>query len=73
VHFTHLGHPVAGDATYGAKQNKRLVEATGYAAPRQMLHARRIGFVHPRKEKKMTFEAPWPEDFQAALGALRLP
>ena len=72
VHFTHLGHPVAGDAMYGAKQNKRLVEATGYAAPRQMLHARKIGFMHPRKQKKMAFEAPWPEDFKAALGALRL-
>lgn len=71
VHFQHLGHPVAGDTTYGGRQNKRLEEMTGYAAPRQMLHARRLGFVHPRKKKKMMFEAPWPEDFQAALAALR--
>jgi 23S rRNA pseudouridine1911/1915/1917 synthase len=73
VHFAHLGHPVVGDALYGLKQNKRVAEATGYTAPRQMLHARKLTFEHPRKKKKMTFEAPWPEDFSAALAALRLP
>jgi 23S rRNA pseudouridine1911/1915/1917 synthase len=71
VHFQHLGHPVVGDATYGARQNQRLTEATGYAAPRQMLHARKITFLHPHKKKKLTFEAPWPEDFKAALAALK--
>jgi 23S rRNA pseudouridine1911/1915/1917 synthase len=73
VHFLHLGHPVAGDATYGARQNQRLTELTRYAAPRQMLHARSITFTHPRQQKKVTFEAPWPEDFQAALAALKAP
>lgn len=73
VHFAHLGNPVIGDVLYAAKQNKRLIEATGYSAPRQMLHARKLSFVHPRKKKKLTFEAPWPEDFSAALAALRLP
>src|SRR3954469_23001535 len=38
VHFQRLGYPVAGDLTYGARQNKRLIELTGYSAPRQMLH-----------------------------------
>jgi 23S rRNA pseudouridine1911/1915/1917 synthase len=71
VHFQHLGFPVAGDATYGSRQNARLVEVTGYTAPRQMLHAWKLGFLHPRKNKKMNFEAPWPEDFEAALQALR--
>ena len=73
VHFQHLGHPVVGDATYGGRQNQRFAERTGYTAPRQMLHARKITFVHPRKAKKLSFEAAWPEDFQAALAALRLP
>jgi 23S rRNA pseudouridine1911/1915/1917 synthase len=72
VHFLHLGFPVAGDATYGSRQNARLIEATGYTAPRQMLHARKLGFEHPRKHKQMSFEAPWPEDFKAALSALRM-
>jgi 23S rRNA pseudouridine1911/1915/1917 synthase len=71
VHFQHLGFPVAGDATYGGRQNARLIEVTGYTAPRQMLHAHKLSFMHPRKKKKMTFEAPWPEDFEEALKALR--
>jgi 23S rRNA pseudouridine1911/1915/1917 synthase len=71
VHFHHLGHPVVGDATYGARQNKRLVELTGYSAPRQMLHAWKLSFLHPRKGKNLSFEAPWPEDFKMALTALR--
>ena len=72
VHFQHLGHPVAGDALYGGRPNQRLPELTGYTAPRQMLHARKISFMHPRKKKKLSFEAPWPEDFRDALKALRL-
>jgi 23S rRNA pseudouridine1911/1915/1917 synthase len=72
VHFQHLGHPVVGDATYGARQNKRLAEATGYTAPRQLLPARKLGFVHPRTGKKMVFEAPRPADLAAALVALKV-
>lgn len=71
VHFQHLGHPVVGDATYGANPNKRLTDLTGYAADRQMLHARKLTLLHPVKKKKLTLEAPWPEDFKAALTALR--
>lgn len=71
VHFQHLGYPIVGDATYGVRPNKRLTELTGYAAPRQMLHAWKLSFHHPRKGKKLSFEAPWPADFQTALSALR--
>src|SRR5581483_431481 len=71
VHFQHVGHPVVGDATYGSRPNQRLTEQTGYAAPRQMLHARKLTFLHPRKKKKITLEAPLPEDFKAALLALK--
>ena len=71
VHFEHLGHPVAGDVTYGKRPNARLAELTGYVAPRQMLHARRLSLRHPRTQKTLNFEAPWPEDFQAALAALK--
>jgi len=73
VHFQHLGHPVAGDATYGAKPNKRLTELTGYAPPRVLLHARDLAFIHPRTGKNLQFTAPQPDDFRAALVALRLP
>ena len=67
VHFQFLGHPLAGDKTYGPRQNKKLAELTGYEAPRVMLHARELSFVHPRTKKQMCFSAPLPEDFREAL------
>jgi 23S rRNA pseudouridine1911/1915/1917 synthase len=72
VHFQFIGHPVMGDDNYGAKANKRFTEVTGYAAPRVLLHARKLSFVHPRTEKKVKFTAPLPEDFQAAVKFLRV-
>jgi 23S rRNA pseudouridine1911/1915/1917 synthase len=71
VHFQFLGYPLVGDLTYGHGKNQRLTDLTGYAAPRQMLHAWKLGFVHPRTGKPMQFEAPLPDDFQDALTALR--
>jgi 23S rRNA pseudouridine1911/1915/1917 synthase len=71
VHFQFIGHPLVGDDTYGARQNARLKELTNYAAPRVMLHAKELSFIHPRRKKLMTFEAPLPEDFLAALKLLR--
>jgi 23S rRNA pseudouridine1911/1915/1917 synthase len=72
VHFQFLGHPLAGDETYGARQNKKLTELTGYQAPRVMLHARELSFVHPRTEESLSFEAPLPEDFRETLKVLRV-
>jgi 23S rRNA pseudouridine1911/1915/1917 synthase len=71
VHFQFLGHPLVGDETYGARQNRRLTELTRYEPPRVMLHARELSFIHPRTAKEMTFEAPLPEDFRDALKFLR--
>jgi 23S rRNA pseudouridine1911/1915/1917 synthase len=71
VHLAHLRHPVVGDATYGDRQNQRLTDLTGYRAARQMLHAFKLSFVHPRTGKRMGFEAPLPEDFVDAVEALR--
>jgi len=71
VHFQFLGHPLVGDETYGARQNARLKELTNYAAPRVMLHARELSFIHPRTEKEMSFAAPLPEDLRDALKLLR--
>jgi 23S rRNA pseudouridine1911/1915/1917 synthase len=71
VHFQHLGHPVVGDETYGAKQNKKLKELANYAAPRVLLHAREISFIHPRTRKPVKFSAPLPKDFREALKLLR--
>ncbi|HWN94643.1 MAG TPA: RluA family pseudouridine synthase [Methylomirabilota bacterium] len=71
VHFQHLGFPLVGDDTYGKKQNARLRELTNYGVHRQMLHARTLAFVHPRSGKRVSFEAPWPDDFATAVEALR--
>jgi 23S rRNA pseudouridine1911/1915/1917 synthase len=61
VHFSAAGHPVLGDRVYG---NAKL-------APRQMLHARRLGFPHPRTGETVFAESPVPEDFEKVLAALR--
>lgn len=64
VHFRHLGFPLLGDAVYGSKgrENKNF--------PRQMLHAWKLSFQHPRSASKMEFEAPLPSDFESALKQL---
>jgi 23S rRNA pseudouridine1911/1915/1917 synthase len=71
VHFQHIGFPILGDLTYGHRQNSRLEELTRYVAPRQMLHAYALAFLHPRTGKHLTFSAPAPQDFQDALLALK--
>ena len=56
VHLKHLAHPLLGDAIYGKR--------AGF--PRQMLHAWKLGFSHPRTGKRLDFTAPIPPDFLAA-------
>ena len=62
VHLHHLGHPLLGDKVYAAKHAK--------AFPRQMLHAWKLGFSHPRTGEWKEFEAPIPSDFEDALAQL---
>jgi 23S rRNA pseudouridine1911/1915/1917 synthase len=73
VHFQHLGFPLAGDRVYGGRQNVRLRTQTNYTPERQMLHSYSLTFKHPRTGKSIAATAPWPEDFQAAVLALRKP
>ncbi len=56
VHLAHIGHPVVGDPTYG---RHRAVPGVS----RQMLHAARLAFTHPRTGERLAFEAPLPPDF----------
>jgi 23S rRNA pseudouridine1911/1915/1917 synthase len=49
-----------------------LKELTNYAAPRVMLHARELSFIHPRTKKEMNFEAPLPKDFSKGLKFLKI-
>jgi len=73
VHLQHLGHPILGDEVYGARPSLRVTEETEFKAPRQLLHARRLAFRHPRTGQWREFDAPLPEDFKEALSRLRLP
>jgi 23S rRNA pseudouridine1911/1915/1917 synthase len=59
VHLHHLGHPVLGDKVYAPRYAKNF--------PRQMLHAWKLGFRHPRTSEWKTFTAPLPNDFETAL------
>ena len=70
VHMEHLGYPLVGDSIYGKKQNTKFLELTGYQAPRQMLHAAKLAFTHPKTGRVLACEAPWPEDFAAAVAAV---
>ena len=60
VHLQHLGHPVIADAVYGRKGHT-------YRAPanRQLLHAWKLAFAHPRTGTELEFRAPLPADFVA--------
>jgi 23S rRNA pseudouridine1911/1915/1917 synthase len=66
VHFQFIGHALVGDDTYGQRQNRRFTELTGYEAPRVMLHAHKLAFIHPRSGKRLCFESPRPADFADA-------
>ncbi len=70
VHLQHLGFPVAGDQVYGKRHTRRLQELTGYAAPRQLLHAARLIFTHPLTNERLAFTAPRHKDFAVALERL---
>ena len=56
VHMSHIGHPLVGDTTYGAKKQPFQLQG-------QTLHAKVLGFIHPTLGTYMEFEAPLPEYF----------
>ncbi|MDD3643526.1 MAG: RluA family pseudouridine synthase [Candidatus Krumholzibacteria bacterium] len=79
VHLSHAGHPVFGDPVYGGRTIRRgslpreeaaRAERALRMIDRQALHAARLSFTHPVLGERMTFEAPLPADFRAALEAI---
>jgi 23S rRNA pseudouridine1911/1915/1917 synthase len=64
VHLHHLGHPVLGDKIYAPRFGKNF--------PRQMLHAWKLGFRHPRTGEWKNFQASLPDDFKGAIAAMGL-
>jgi 23S rRNA pseudouridine1911/1915/1917 synthase len=73
VHFAAGGHPLLGDRVYGRSRESRVEgrESKRPEIPRQMLHARRLGFPHPRTGVLVRAESPLPDDFTRVLEALR--
>ena len=64
VHLAYIGHPVSGDLVYGSKNQK--VDFQG-----QCLHARKIGFVHPKTNEYLEFTSDLPEYFTKYLQKLK--
>jgi 23S rRNA pseudouridine1911/1915/1917 synthase len=71
VHMKKLGHPIVGDPVYSGPQWRGIpdkkVQKLLSSIERQMLHAERITFAHPRSRVEVTFAAPLPEDFARVL------
>jgi 23S rRNA pseudouridine1911/1915/1917 synthase len=63
AHFAAIGHPLAGDLTYGGERK--------YGLERQFLHAHRLTFNHPETGERLSFSSELPADLAAALAAAR--
>lgn len=76
AHFKHIGHPLFNDAKYGGDE---ILKGTTFAKyrqfiqncfklmPRQALHAKSLGFIHPTSRKFISFDSDYPDDFKAVI------
>ncbi len=80
VHCAHLNHPLFGDHAYGGttalygprtRNHRQRVANLLAMMPRQALHAKTLGFRHPKTGAMMEFDSELPDDFQQLLAALR--
>lgn len=80
AHMKHIGHPLFGDERYGGTDILRGQRSSSYKAfiqnclktcPRQALHARTLGFVHPVTGRQMDFTSDWPDDFRQLIDKWR--
>ena len=76
VHMKHLNHPIFNDYNYGGDKILRGTTFSKYkqfvfncfkTLPRQALHAKTLGFIHPTTGEKMTFNSDLPEDMASAI------
>ncbi|MBY0436515.1 MAG: RNA pseudouridine synthase, partial [Cyclobacteriaceae bacterium] len=76
AHMKYLGHPLFNDATYGGDQvlkgttfskYKQFVENCFKILPRQALHAKTLGFIHPATQEFLRFDSELPEDFKSVI------
>lgn len=66
IHLSEAGHPLVGESVYVRRFAGPLIEA-----PRLMLHATELGFVHPATEREVRWELPVPDDMRVLLARLR--
>lgn len=80
AHMKHIGHPLFCDERYGGMEILRGERTGSYRqfvqncfklCPRQALHAKTLGFVHPITKEQMDFDSEWPEDFAALIDKWR--
>ena len=80
VHMASLGHPLFGDERYGGREIRKgtiyakyrqFIQNCFEICPRQALHARTLGFEHPRSRKWLQFSSPVPQDMTALLDKWR--
>jgi len=80
VHMKYIGHPLFNDETYGGdkivkgtvfSKYKQFVENCFAICPRQALHAKTIGFIHPTTQKEMLFESELPDDMKKLIDKWR--
>lgn len=80
VHMKHLGHPLFNDDFYGGDRivkgtvftkYKQFVENCFALCPRHALHAKTIGFIHPRSRKEVVFDSEIPNDMQQLIDKWR--
>jgi 23S rRNA pseudouridine1911/1915/1917 synthase len=76
VHMQHTGHPLFNDDVYGGDRivkgtvftkYKQFVDNCFEICPRHALHARSLGFIHPKTRKEMMFESKLPDDMVAVI------
>jgi len=76
AHFKHIGHTLFSDERYGGNavlkgttftKYKQFVDNCFKILPRQALHAKTLGFIHPITKKKLQFDSELPEDMQLAI------
>lgn len=79
VHMTSMGHPLVGDQTYGGPTKSRLsrlsksVQDYTRQFPRQALHAKVLGFIHPVTKEELRFESELPEDMKNLIAQFLKP
>ena len=80
VHMKSIGHPLFADEKYGGMEILKGLRTQKYSqyihncfalCPRQVLHAKTLGFTHPRTGERMFFDSPWPTDIAALIDKWR--